>query len=142
MTTKGPIAVTTYYSPPRANYLPTGDIRRMLQKNMPVYFMADLNANQQIFGYASSNNKGKNIKELIDHNIANYLRPDFPTLVGKSTKPDMILSNRRIFLNMAIELGGITTSDHILIKKKLSTRAIMKDIQPRRDYSKANWTRY
>ena len=142
MTTKGPVIVMTHYSPPRANYLPIGDIRRMFQKNMPVYLMADINANHHIFGYRRPNDKGKIIKELIDRNIANYLGPDFPTLVGKSTKPDMILSNRHGFSNIAIEPGAITTSDHIPIKIKLSTKAILKDIQPRRNYSKANWTKY
>ena len=79
---------------------------------------------------------------MLDHNVANYLGPDFPTLVSKSTKPDMILSNSHGFLNIAIEPGGITTSDHIPIKIELSTKAILKDIQPRRNYSKANWTRH
>ena len=109
---------------------------------MPEYLMADLNANHYIFGYTRSNDKGKIIKELIDRNIANYLGPDFPTLVGRSTKPDMILSNRHGFRNIAIEPGVITTSDHIPIKIKLFTKAILKDIQPRKNYSKTNWTRY
>ena len=132
----------TQYSPPRAN-LTIEDIRRMLQKNMPVYIWQILMLiNRLFFGHGRSNNKGKIIKELIDQDIANHLGLDFPMLIGETTKLDMILSNRYGFLNIVMEPGGITTSDNVPIKIKVSTRAILKYRQPRRDYSKANWTNY
>ena len=38
-TTKGPIIVFTHYSPPRRNYLPRGNMKKIFQKTDPVYFI-------------------------------------------------------------------------------------------------------
>ena len=42
--TKGPFIITTLYSPPRRNYLPIGELNRLMDKNIPVYLLGDLNA--------------------------------------------------------------------------------------------------
>ena len=59
-TTKGPIAVFTIYSPPRRNYLPVGELKRALQKTIPVYFIGDMNAHHKTLEYRYTDNKGKN----------------------------------------------------------------------------------
>ena len=119
-----------------------GEIRRTFQTNIPVYFMGDINANHAILGYNRENNKGKIVKRLIDDNIAKHLGPEFNTLVGKKGKPDIVLSNKIAHLNISIEEGSLTTSDHIPMIITLATKPIIKSIQKRRNYKKANWERY
>ena len=53
LTGKGPIIILTNYSPPRRNYIPIGEIENILQKNIPVYFAGDINANIPALGYAA-----------------------------------------------------------------------------------------
>ena len=48
-TSRGPILVATLYVPPRRQYLPTADIRRVTQLNYPTYITGDLNAAHQAF---------------------------------------------------------------------------------------------
>ena len=141
-TTKGPIAVFTIYSPPRCNYLPVGEIKRALQKTIPVYFIGDMNAHHPTLGYRYTDNKGKIIQELIDRNIANQLGPDFPTLIGRNGKPDIVLSNRHNFLNMVIEAGSITSSDHLPLIIRISTKPILKEKQSSLNYKKADWEKF
>ena len=66
LTSKGPIIILTNYSPPRRNFIPIGEIENILQKNIPVYFAGDINANIPALGYAAYNNNGRVIKRLIE----------------------------------------------------------------------------
>ena len=141
-TTKGPVAIFTIYSPPRRHYLPIGDLRRALQKNIPVYILAALNAHHQITGYRYTNAKGNIIKDLIDRNLVTYLGPDFPTMVGGTTKPDAVLKNRLAFFNVSIKPGDLTSYDHIPIVMKISTKPIARDNQIRYNFKRADWDKY
>ena len=141
-TTKGPIAIYTTYSPPRRNYLPIGDIKRIAQKRIPTYLIGDINANHPTFGYNYSNNKGVIMKNLIDTNYVNYLGPDFPTMVGRGGRPDAVFANRWAALNIVIQPGMLTSSDHIPLYIKVSTKPIMKETRTQYDYKNANWDSY
>ena len=141
-TTKGQLIIATYYSPPRRNYMPIGEIKRLFQRNVPVYLMGDLNAHHQALGHNYADQKGNIIKNLMDRDIVAFKGPDFPTIVGKKGKPDIVLGNRYAFLNLAISPGQLTTSDHIPIIIILSTKAIIKDKEPRKNFKKANWEKY
>ena len=79
---------------------------------------------------------------MIDRNIAKHLGPDFPTLIGRNGKPDIVLSNRYNFLNMAIEAGNITSSDHLSLIIKISTKPITKEKQTTLNYKKADWEKF
>ena len=136
-TTKGPIIIFTHYGPPRRNYLPL-NMKIIFQKTDPVYFIGDLNANHEAFGYRTNNLKGRLIKDLINKNLVTHWGPEFSTLVRREGKPDIILSNKKAFLNMAIEKGKITTSDHLPVIVILSTKAISKKVEERRNYNKAD----
>ena len=59
LTSKGPIILLTNYGPPRRNFIPIGEIENILQKNVPVYFAGDINANIPTLGYATYNNNGR-----------------------------------------------------------------------------------
>ena len=141
-TTKGPIIIFSHYSPLRRNYLPLGNVKRIFQKTDPLYFIGDLTANHEAFGYRTNNLKGRLIKDLINKNLVTHWGPEFSTLVRREGKPDIILSNKKAFLNMAIEKGKITTSDHLPVIGILSTKAISKKVEERRNYNKADWEKY
>ena len=91
---KGPFEFYTIYSPPRRNYLPLGEIRRILQKNIPTYIIGDMNAQHPISGYTYTNNKGTLLKKLVERHNMKYLGPDFPALVRRNGRTDVITSNK------------------------------------------------
>ena len=65
-TPRGPVLIATLYSPPRRAYLPLGEVRSILQRNIPAFLIGDLNATHQSFGYTNGNFKGKEIVNLIN----------------------------------------------------------------------------
>ena len=141
-TTKGPIAIHTTYIPPRRNYLPVGDIKRAMQRTIPTYVFGDLNAQCPVTGYNYSNNKGRILNTLIAEDTINYIGPDFPILVGRNGRSDALLANRWAFLNVAVQAGNVTSSDHIPIIVQLSTKPILKNTKAKFNYQKANWVKY
>ena len=141
-TSKGPINIITHYSPPRRDYLPLGELNQKLQSNEPVYLLGDLNARHPMFGYNRSNMKGREIKRLIDRNIITHFGPEFPTFIGSNTKPDVVLGNRHAFYNIAILPGELTTSDHLPVVVKLSTKPIVKDVQSKFYFKNADWDKF
>ena len=127
-TNNGPIEIYTIYSPPRRNYLPIGEINSIAQKNIPTYLIGDVNAQHQMLAYTYVNTKGRIIKNYVDNKLKHF-GPDFPTLVRRNGRPDIVLGNRWAHLNMAISPGSLTSSDHLPVHVKLSTNAIIKDIK-------------
>ena len=114
--------ILTNYSPPRRNFIPVGEIENILQKNIPVYFAGDINALIPALGYAPYNNNGRTIKRLVEQDKIEILGPDFRTFIPRNGKPDMVFSNKNAFLNYAINQGKLTSSDHLPIIIKLSTK--------------------
>ena len=109
-----------------------------MQCNKPVYLLGDLNAHHPMFGYRYTDVKGREISNLINRNIVSYLGPEFPTLVAANTKPEVVLGNRHAFYNIIITEGEITTSDHLPIIVKLSTKAIVKDFAEKSKFKNAD----
>lgn len=140
--TKGPIIIATLYSPPRRQYLPIGEIKRLMQKNIPVYLLGDLNANHELFGYNRSNMKGDIIKDLIDRGHTIHKGPFFNTLVRQKGRPDIVLVNRYDFLDTEIIQGDVTTSDHLPIEMLISTKPIRYEKKKIKDYGNTNWDMY
>ena len=104
-TTRGPVMILTNYSPPRRNYITAAEIENKLQKNMPVYFVGDLNANLPAMGYGNYNNNGREIQRLIQQNKIIHMGPDFRTMVHRNGRQDIVFSNRNGYLNYAVERG-------------------------------------
>ena len=138
-TCNGPIIILTNYSPPRRNFIPIGEIENILQRNIPVYFAGDINAHIPAIGYAQCNNNGRTIKNLIERDKIELMGPDFRTFIHRNGKPDLIFSNKLAFLNFAIIRGNLTSSDHLPVILKLSTKPIAKEGTERFKFANANW---
>ena len=54
------------------------------------------------------------------------LGPDFRTFIPRNGKPDMVFSNKNAFFNYVIIPGKLTSSDHLPVIIKLSTKPIVK----------------
>ena len=141
-TNRGETTIGTLYSPPRRNYLPVGDMRRLFQTNHPTYLFADLNANHQMLGYTHANYKGTVIMDMINRGLATHMGPEFNTLVNRRGRPDILLCNRHHNLNTAIIEGDITSSDHIPIVIKLATVPILKESKKIKDYKNVDWEEF
>ena len=83
MTNRGPVKIFTTYVPTRRNYVNTGIVRRIMDSNEPVYLIADINASHPMFGYTTTNNRGRTIKQLIERGVVKHVGPEFTTLVTK-----------------------------------------------------------
>ena len=135
----GPIIIATTYLPPRRNYVPVQDIKRLESIRKPVYLVGDLNPRHPFLGHRDRNIKGNYLHKSIQDGKLKYLGPDFPTLANGRGKPDIILGNRNAHMNILIKEGNLTTSDHIPIIMLLATKPIMIKTEPRPNYKKANW---
>ena len=137
-TSKGPLIILTNYSPPKRNFIPIGEIENILQKNIPVYFAGDINAHIPALGYAAYNSNGRAIKRLVEQDKIKSLGHDFQTFIHRNGKPDMVFSNKYAFFNYAIIQGKLTSSDHLSIIIKLSTKPIVKTGQEKYKFTEAD----
>ena len=138
-TTRGSVMFLTNYSPPHRNCIPAAEIENKLQKNMPVYFVGDLNANLSAMGHGNYNNNGREIQRFIQQNKIIQMGPDFRTLVHRNGRPDIVFSNRSAYLNYAVERGGLTSSEHFPAILKLSTKLIVKRVEAIGSSKRTNW---
>ena len=70
-----------------------------------------------------------------------HLGPYFSTFINinSATTPDKIFSNKHHYRNCFAESGEITTSDHVPIILKLSTKPFIKETPLIYKTNKANW---
>ena len=143
-TTTGPIVIGTSYVPPRSNEFPVQELTSLMRLNKPMYFMGDLNAHFGDAGYSRKNRNGRILNNLIQRNLASYLGPEFKTWIHPTNTgtPDIILGNRKIHLNVSITQGPVTTSDHIPIIVKISTKPIMTPSKKHLQIKKADWVKF
>ena len=118
-TTRGHIMIITNYNPPRRNYMPTAEIENKMQKNIPVYFVGDLNAHLPAMGYRNYNTNRREIKRLLQQNKIIHMGQDFRTMVHMNGRPDIVFSNQNAFLNYTVERGSLTTLDQFPVILKL-----------------------
>ena len=78
-TLKGPLIIATAYRPPRREAFPMEDVLKLLRGNTPTYIIADLNTRHRFIGHTDNNETGMIINNLINHNLADHLGPDFNT---------------------------------------------------------------
>ena len=143
-TARGPVVVATTYIPPRRALFPMQEILDIVRTNKPVYLIGDLNARHRAIGSNSTNDIGRALNILINRNLITYLGPEFTTWVHPmgTGKPDVVLGNKKAHLNISITQGPLTSSDHLPIIVKLSTKPIMIESKPTYRYKKANWNKF
>ncbi len=136
--------IATTYLPPRRPFLPFTDVYRLLNNNIPTYILGDFNARHTHFGNKEKNTVGKSIVNIINQGKMFHLGPFFPTFIrgNSATNPDKIFSNKHHYLNYIIEPGNITSSDHIPIIFRLSTKPFIIDTPPIYKTNKANWDKF
>ena len=141
---QGPISIATGYVPPSQDYINSIDLHEIFNRDHPVYFFGDLNANHRSLGYSSTNRRGTQIATLINHNRIKHLGPHFPTRLAHSTarSPDIALTNNEVFANSHLRQGPLTPSDHHPIIAIITTDPIQIPIKPRFQFSKTDWTAY
>lgn len=140
-TIRGPVIVATTYLPPRRPIFPSQDIMRLMRKPIPAYIFADLNAVHTSLGHTRNNIFGNEIHRLTSRNLIQFLGPDFNTFLRGRLhgKPDVLFCNRFHNLNYALTQGPLSTSDHIPVVLKLSTRPILVAATPRPNLTQVNW---
>lgn len=140
-TTTGPINIATTYLPPRRPYVPYPDIHKLLYNTDPTYIVADLNAKHVIFGDRTNNEVGKGLERFHSNNKLIHLGPEFATYIGANTAttPDLILANNKIYHNHKIELGPLTSSDHLPIIFNITCKALTEPCPIRLLTGNTNW---
>ena len=143
-TIRGPVVICTLYIPPRRGILPTEDILRFSRKNIPVYIAGDLNARHRNLGHNNNNEVGSALDILIRNNELLHLGPDFKTVIYErgAGNPDILLGNNRVHFNLMVTQGMITTSDHLPVIIKISTKPIVIRTQKRLGIKKADWEKF
>ncbi len=128
-TSLGPIIISTTYLPPIRPYLPYADMHKLLSNSIPTYILGDFNGKHTIFGNRDNNTVGKSLIHLINQGRMIHLSPHFPTFYShnSTTNPDKIFTNKHHYLNCICEPGETTTSDHLPVIFKLSTKPFMKE---------------
>lgn len=140
-TTTGKIIIATLYQPPVRPYIPIPDFTQLFRRNIPVYMLADLNANHPSLGYTRSNAAGRQLYNLILNRTLQHIGPHFPTYTAAhaNTTPDIVLTNYKTYHNTHITAGPLTTSDHTPVILTISAAPIQIPSTPRPSYSQADW---
>ena len=144
-TVYGEITLATSYLPPARPYLPVHNLDHLAAIPHPTYIMGDLNARHRIFGYANpSNTVGNQLSDLIDDGQWTHLGPPFKTYHSyrSATTPDIVLGNRFAHLDINLEPGPPTTSDHTAVRATISVNPLVVRTAPRFVYKDADWERY
>lgn len=143
-TNTGKIMLATLYQPPTRQYIPIPDFTTIFRRNIPVYMLADLNANHPVLGYTHTNTKGRQIHRLLNNATIQHIGPHFPTFVShtSATTPDIILTNNNTYHNTHIVQGPLTTSDHFPIIMTIATKPIPIPIPPRPSFKRADWNNF
>ena len=80
--------------------------------------------------------------DVINRNIISYIGQEFDTLAHRTGRPAITVTNRKAFSNYTIQEGSLTSSNHLPIILKLSTKPVIKDSKMCRDFRRANWKEY
>lgn len=143
-TTLGEICIATGYQPPRRPWLPLQNFLNWSRKNIPTYFIGDINVRHPILGHNNSNRVGDVIYQMIGEAKYCHLGPDFRTYITNraATTPDLVLNNNKQTHNIHIKPGKITTSDHLPIIINLSADPIQIPTAPSLDLKNADWDKF
>ena len=145
-TDRGPIILCTAYIPPRRMIMPYQDISKFMRSNKPAYIIGDLNARHPALGHSRNtmNGIGQALNTCIQRGLLYHLGPNFDTYIqpNRQGRPDIVLGNKNIHHNIAIKQGPLTTSDHIPLEVKITSRPILIKGSKKFNLKKANWNNF
>ena len=125
----GPLAIITSYIPPRIDYIPIIEINKILNHNIPTLIAGDYNAHHSTFNNTTrsvkTDNRGRQLHNLIKHRNLTYLGPHFNTLKSQNKlgKPDIVISNYHFnIFQTCITEGKHIGSDHVPVIIKIQTQ--------------------
>ena len=81
-----PIIISTTYLPPQRPFLPSPDILKLLNNNIPTYINGNINGRHQHFGNRDSNTVGKSLVQLINRGHMLHRGPRFPTYISVNSE--------------------------------------------------------
>ena len=136
----GKITIAQHSSLPDTSSSNTANTTDYSEKKHPVYFLGDLNARHRCIGNNDNNHRGIMISKLINRSHIQHPGPQFPTFINhcRATKPDITLSNNKIFHHCHLSPGPLTPSDNIPIPMKISANPIQIPIRPRPSIKQAS----
>ena len=142
----GPIVIATSYTAPRNNLIPSVQINRLLNYNLPTVIISDFNASHSLFDNAKyPNSRGRQLHSLMSTRNLSLLGPNFHTYrQGRNKgKPDLIICNAlfHMFQHRVIE-GDPIGSDHIPIILKIQTKPFKILCDNKRNLRKLNIDTY
>ena len=143
-TAHGPLTIATYYNPPRDDFLNYIDFHTLFSIKGQIIFIGDLNAKNRIFGHKNKNNTGRQLEYIINRYKLTYQGSDFPTIVNNNGIgiPDIVLTNQSFNMNLHLQPGPLTPSDHTPIIATISTNPIQVPIKPRLQLHRADWSKF
>ena len=136
------IIIATTYTRPNAG-LPYADINTLFNyTHIPVYLLADLNAQHTAFHHTRCNPHGRQLDHIITRKRLRFLGPDFPTtFTGNGTgRPDLAIANRQtLHLHNHLSPGRLCGSNHIPLILRFSSNPIAIPSRPHFQFSRADW---
>lgn len=134
--------IATTYARPNAG-IPYGDIISLFNStHIPVYFIADLNAQHPCFNHPRANTHGSDLRQILHQKNLRFLGPDFPTCYAPNGtgRPDLALTNRRsLHLHHHMTPGRPCGSDHLPVILCVSETPISVPSPPHYNYQRADW---
>ena len=100
--------------------------------------LGDFHSKHPYKGDTYYNNRGIQLNNLINRGIIKYIGPEFGTYIGPNrlTKIDDVYGNRYSTLNIQLERGQLTSSDHYPVVFTVATVPIVQ--QTRKTYAMKN----
>lgn len=141
-TQMGSLIICTTYTRPNTDIPMQDFITLFNNSHLPVFLLADLNAQHPTFHHNTTNQHGRQLHQIYTQKHLFFLGPDFPTCFTHtgSGRPDLIFTNRHgSNLQHFISPGPITGSDHIPLILTVSTNPILIPSTPQFSYHRANW---
>ena len=106
--------------------------------------VGDMNARHTSLGHTTNNQVGGAINNLINRDLITHIGPEFKTWIAPtgSGTPDIVLANQQAHFNISLQQGPLTSSDHLPLLVKISTKPILIAETKRFKIKEADWPKF